>query len=179
MNRAKQIIPILCCLLFLVSCKPQEPPQTQPPKGTQTMTIKVTSTAFEEGEMIPPKHTADGMDVSPPLAWTGLPEGTQSVALINDDPDAPMGTWVHWLVWNIPPSVPGWPFHPHARARWPLIPRGMNGRRRGSSAPLRVRSHATWNDRDAAREIRVQGRPIWRARHANFVRSVFGEWSDE
>jgi len=68
------------------------------------MTLKVTSTAFTDGGMIPSKYTADGEDISPPLAWEGLPEGTQSVAIINDDPDAPMGTWVHWLVWNIPPE---------------------------------------------------------------------------
>ena len=69
------------------------------------MTLTVTSTEFEDGGMIPPKYTADGQDISPPIAWDGLPEGTKSIALINDDPDAPMGTWVHWLIWNIPPEV--------------------------------------------------------------------------
>lgn len=71
------------------------------------MDLKVTSPAFEHNGMIPPKYTADGEDVSPPLAWSGVPEGTQSLALICDDPDAPMGTWVHWLMWNIPPEMTG------------------------------------------------------------------------
>lgn len=69
------------------------------------MTISVSSSAFEEGGMIPSKYTCDGQDISPPLKWEGIPEGTKSMALIADDPDAPMGTWVHWVVWNIPPDV--------------------------------------------------------------------------
>lgn len=55
--------------------------------------------------MIPAKYTADGEDISPPLSWEGLPGETKSVAIIADDPDAPRGTWVHWLVWNLPPDV--------------------------------------------------------------------------
>lgn len=71
------------------------------------MTLKVTSTAFEHNGMIPSRYTADGADVSPPLQWQGVPEGARSIAVICDDPDAPMGTWVHWLVWNIPPAMTG------------------------------------------------------------------------
>lgn len=85
-------------------CEPEKTEQVRD-QGGATMTLKVTSTAFEEGGMIPAKYTADGQDISPPLAWSQVPEGTRSVAIINDDPDAPMGTWVHWLVWNIPPDV--------------------------------------------------------------------------
>ncbi len=66
------------------------------------MEIKVTSSAFKEGGMIPAKYTCDGADVSPPLQWDAVHEGTQSVALICDDPDAPMGTWVHWVLFNLP-----------------------------------------------------------------------------
>ncbi|RMF57675.1 MAG: YbhB/YbcL family Raf kinase inhibitor-like protein [Calditrichaeota bacterium] len=66
------------------------------------MEIKVTSSAFEEGGLIPSKYTCDGADVSPPLSWTAGPKGTQSFALICDDPDAPMGTWVHWVMFNLP-----------------------------------------------------------------------------
>ena len=69
------------------------------------MVIKVTSSAFEEGGMIPRKYTCDGADVSPPLAWTGIPEGAKTIALINDDPDAPMGTWVHWVLFNLPARI--------------------------------------------------------------------------
>jgi Raf kinase inhibitor-like YbhB/YbcL family protein len=69
------------------------------------MEIKLTSPAFEEGGMIPEKHSCDGMDVSPALAWTSGPEGTKTFALICDDPDAPMGTWVHWVLFNLPANV--------------------------------------------------------------------------
>jgi len=55
--------------------------------------------------MIPEKYTCDGSDISPPLSWSGVPDNTQSIALISDDPDAPMGTWVHWVLFNIPPDV--------------------------------------------------------------------------
>ncbi len=67
------------------------------------MEIKIKSAAFEEGGMIPKKYTCDGRDVSPPLSWTSVPEGTKSLALICDDPDAPTrGTWIHWVIFNIP-----------------------------------------------------------------------------
>jgi len=66
------------------------------------MDIKITSSAFEEGGLIPPKYTCDGADTSPPLQWDVVPEGTKSIALISDDPDAPMGTWVHWVLFNLP-----------------------------------------------------------------------------
>jgi Raf kinase inhibitor-like YbhB/YbcL family protein len=69
------------------------------------MSLVLTSTAFQDGEAIPSKYTCDGHDVSPPLAWSAPPNGTKSLALINDDPDAPMGTWVHWVVYNLPASV--------------------------------------------------------------------------
>jgi len=68
----------------------------------KTMELKVTSSAFKEGEMIPKKYTCDDRDVSPPLAWGQTPPGTKSAALICDDPDAPMGTWVHWVLFNVP-----------------------------------------------------------------------------
>lgn len=71
-------------------------------KGEAAVKLTLTSPAFEDGQPIPPRFTADGADVSPPLEVSGIPEGTASLALIMDDPDAPMGTWVHWVVWNIP-----------------------------------------------------------------------------
>jgi len=69
------------------------------------MQIEIKSSAFEEGGMIPKKYTCDGADVSPPLSWTSVPEGTKTIALICDDPDAPMGTWVHWVLFNLPADV--------------------------------------------------------------------------
>lgn len=68
------------------------------------MQIQITSSAFKEGENIPTKYTCDGENVSPPLAWSVAPPGTQSLALIADDPDAPGKTWVHWVAINIPAS---------------------------------------------------------------------------
>ena len=69
------------------------------------MAFTLTSTAFRDGAAIPVKHTCDGLDVSPPLAWSGAPAGTRSFALIADDPDAPAGSWVHWVVYNLPAAV--------------------------------------------------------------------------
>lgn len=60
------------------------------------------SPAFADGSRIPVKYTGEGDDRSPPLEWTDPPEGTKAFALICDDPDAPHGTWDHWLVWNLP-----------------------------------------------------------------------------
>lgn len=74
----------------------------------------IQSSAFEPGGDIPRKYTCDGEDVSPPLAWSGVPEGTRSLVLIVDDPDAPdpqapKMTWVHWVLYNIPPQASGLP----------------------------------------------------------------------
>jgi len=73
--------------------------------GGTIMELKVTSLAFKNGEMIPKKYTCDGEEVSPPLEWSGVPAGAKSIALISDDPDAPMGTWVHWVIFNMPPDT--------------------------------------------------------------------------
>lgn len=69
------------------------------------MGFTLTSSAFQPGGMIPKKFTCDGPDVSPPLEWDDPPAGTQSFSLIADDPDAPVGTWVHWVVYDLPASV--------------------------------------------------------------------------
>lgn len=72
--------------------------------------MRLTATAFQSGGEIPAVHACDGSDASPALAWDGAPRGTKSFALIVDDPDAPAGTWVHWVVFNIPAttrSLPG------------------------------------------------------------------------
>ena len=67
--------------------------------------MKITSTAFDEGAMIPGKYTCDDKDISPPLKWSDEPEGTKTFALICDDPDAPGRTWVHWVLFNLPASL--------------------------------------------------------------------------
>ncbi|MFH1783422.1 MAG: YbhB/YbcL family Raf kinase inhibitor-like protein [bacterium] len=67
--------------------------------------MKLTSSAFSDGERIPAKHTCDGENVSPSLSILDVPEGTESLALVMDDPDATIGTFDHWVVWNIPADV--------------------------------------------------------------------------
>lgn len=67
-------------------------------------TIEVSSKAFKSGGLIPEKYTCDGQNINPPLDISGMPYDTKTLVLIVDDPDAPVGTWVHWLVWNIPVS---------------------------------------------------------------------------
>ena len=71
------------------------------------MSLAVTTTAFSPGGAIPTNYTCDGSDASPDLSWSGAPAGVQSFALIADDPDAPVGTWTHWIIWNIPPHNTG------------------------------------------------------------------------
>ena len=76
------------------------------------MPMGLTSPAFAHQADIPAKYTCEGSDISPPLAWSGIPAGTQSLALIVDDPDAPdpaapKTTWVHWVLYNMPPTAKG------------------------------------------------------------------------
>jgi Raf kinase inhibitor-like YbhB/YbcL family protein len=69
--------------------------------------LTLSSTAFANGNKIPAKYSCDGDDTSPPLSWSGIPSGTKSLALIVDDPDAPQKTWVHWVLYNLPPDSAG------------------------------------------------------------------------
>lgn len=69
------------------------------------MAFSITSNAFDQGGTIPKKHTCDGPDLSPALKWIDPPDGTKSFALIMDDPDAPVGTWVHWVLYNLLPET--------------------------------------------------------------------------
>jgi Raf kinase inhibitor-like YbhB/YbcL family protein len=73
------------------------------------MSLQLSSSAFGDGESIPKRFTCQGEDLSPPLAWTNVPDGTNSLALIMDDPDAPAGTWVHWVIYDLPASSAGLP----------------------------------------------------------------------
>jgi Raf kinase inhibitor-like YbhB/YbcL family protein len=80
------------------------------PEGVHPMSITLRSESFRHQGEIPTKYTCEGQDISPPLAWSGVPEGTRSLALIVDDPDAPdpaapRMTWVHWVLYNLPPSA--------------------------------------------------------------------------
>src|ERR1700736_425952 len=73
-----------------------------PKKENMPMTMKVTSSAFQSGQAIPATYTCDGVDISPPLHWSGVPAAAHSLALICGDPDAPVGTWVHWVFYDLP-----------------------------------------------------------------------------
>lgn len=73
--------------------------------GGNAVAFTLTSSAFNAGSVIPREYTCDGSDLSPPLAWIDAPESTKSFALIMDDPDAPVGLWTHWVLWNIPANL--------------------------------------------------------------------------
>ena len=107
----RKLISLLLFTAFLAfamgGCGPRpspvpEAPTATPEKGGREMAFELTSTAFAPGEPIPQKYSCDGEDISPPLQWSDPPQGTQSFALIADDPDAPIGTWVHWVLFNLP-----------------------------------------------------------------------------
>jgi hypothetical protein len=106
MNKKYYIILLLLFLIYGFAAKVE---------GDKKMTITITSSAFKEGQMIPAKYTCDGSNISPPLNWQQIPQGTarlslpksKSFALICDDPDAPVGIWVHWVMWNIPAESNG------------------------------------------------------------------------
>lgn len=107
--QGKNIVVIAFMTAFVVLCTgcvlmPQSQESIQ---LSDQMTLKVTSGAFRDGEMIPVKYTGDGDDASPPLAWSGAPANVSEFALICDDPDAPMGTFTHWVIYGIPGNVSG------------------------------------------------------------------------
>jgi Raf kinase inhibitor-like YbhB/YbcL family protein len=90
------------------------------------MSISITSPEFKKGEKIPPRFTGDGDNISPRLEWSNIPENTKSLALIMDDPDAPGGTFVHWVIFNMPADSTGLP---EAAACEPQLPDGsLQGR---------------------------------------------------
>jgi len=91
------------------------------------MALELSSPAFKEGEYIPPAFSCSGSDISPPLNWKGIPPGTVTLALTCTDPDAPVGTWTHWVIFNIPASLPGVEEHFSRRSLLPSgISQGMN-----------------------------------------------------
>jgi len=132
--------------ISLVGCKQAKPPgetvepvestdsTVSPPESEQggmAMAFELRSPAFTHEGTIPPKYTCDGEDISPRLEWNDPPEGTQSFALIADDPDAPVGTWVHWVLYNIPAGVRALPEAIAAESELPEGSRhGKNGWRR-------------------------------------------------
>jgi Raf kinase inhibitor-like YbhB/YbcL family protein len=96
-----------CCTALTVAgfTAPAITKQKPSEKEKKLMTIQISSIAFAEGQPIPEKHTCQGKDISPPLRWTGAPANTKSFALIADDPDAPVGIWVHWVLFDLLPTT--------------------------------------------------------------------------
>ena len=94
-------------LLLLIGCASPAPPAKRQLENvnlpqTAQPAMQVTSTAFKEGQSIPRQYTCDGVNISPPLEWNGVPKSAKTIAIIADDPDAPAGTWVHWVLYNLP-----------------------------------------------------------------------------
>lgn len=96
--------------LAVTGCEPASNSDQTSPDGGEEMSINVQSSAFDAGEQIPTAHTGDGADSSPPLSWSGIPEGTRELALICDDPDAPTeDPWVHWVIYKLPATATSLP----------------------------------------------------------------------
>ena len=97
--RTKMLFAAALLAGFITACNAENPPS-----NGATMKLHLTTTAFAEGQPIPRRHAFDDQDLSPALQWSGVPPAAKSLALICDDPDAPMGTWVHWVIYDLPPS---------------------------------------------------------------------------
>jgi Raf kinase inhibitor-like YbhB/YbcL family protein len=92
-------------ILLLPACGRSPSTESILPEDPKLNTIRLQSPAFTGGGTIPKLYTCDGKDVSPPLAWSGVPEVARSLALICEDPDAPRGAWTHWVIFDIPATV--------------------------------------------------------------------------
>lgn len=96
------------------------------------MAFSLSSNAFQNGGDIPNKYTCDGADVPPELSWNNVPNATQSLALIAEDPDAPAGTWTHWVLYDLPPDTPG------LEENVPKVDQLPNGARQGRNDFKRI-----------------------------------------
>lgn len=108
MNTVRSCALVFLLALLLAACTGGSADPSSP-GGAPPADLAISSPAFAQGAPIPVKYTCAGEDISPPLEWSGIPAGVKSLALVVDDPDAPGGTWVHWVVVNLPPDTPGLP----------------------------------------------------------------------
>jgi Raf kinase inhibitor-like YbhB/YbcL family protein len=103
---------LILCAVLVLACG-QQPAGTDVKQAQPSAGMRLTSSAFADGQTMPKQHTGDGRNISPPLAWTDAPEGTKSFALACNDPDAPHGDFIHWVVYNLGPETgslkPGMP----------------------------------------------------------------------
>lgn len=106
-----RVASIALMMMFAMACAKQPAATTANSPGTQTTqaapNMKLVSSAFNEGQAISRQYTCDGINISPPLEWTGIPKSAKTLAIIADDPDAPAGTWVHWVIYNLPADTMG------------------------------------------------------------------------
>ena len=105
MRNSSLVMTAAFLMLVFLSCNSRQPvvqpPAANTPKAEKPE-IKLTSTAFKEGQPIPRTYTCDGVNVSPPLEWSGVPKTAKTLSIICDDPDASPDTWVHWVLYNLP-----------------------------------------------------------------------------
>src|SRR2546429_4551576 len=106
MSRTLAISNLVLVILLLIGCagsrRPDEQPMNENRGGKDMSGIKLVSSAFKEGETIPRQYTCDGVNISPPLEWSGVPKSAKTIAIIAEDPDAPSGTYTHWVLYNLP-----------------------------------------------------------------------------
>ena len=107
MMRVTGLLAPLALAIFGASCAPSERGRSAPAPEGSPIAFRITSAAFEPGQPIPARHTCDGENLSPPLQWSGVPASAVTLALVCDDPDAPAGTWVHWVLYGLRPSETG------------------------------------------------------------------------
>lgn len=124
------IVSVVLLILILIGCAGRPQPIVQQPAADKPKTakpeIKLTSTALKEGEAIPRTYTCDGVNVSPPFEWSGVPKAAKTLVIIADDPDAPGGMWVHWVLYNLPADNIG--FVENLPATEKLVAGGFQGK---------------------------------------------------
>ena len=136
-------LPVALVMLVQAAC--QNP--TAVTGEEKAMTFSLTSPAFKNNERIPKQYTGEGADMSPPLEWSGPPAETKSLALICDDPDAPVGTWDHWVLWNLPGETRKLPENVARTETLPDLGGARQGKnswpRIGYNGPMPPKGHGT------------------------------------
>jgi Raf kinase inhibitor-like YbhB/YbcL family protein len=125
------LVVLMMLAIALTGCRPAA--STPSEGGDKAMTtFEITSPAFAQGQEMPKVHSCDGKSISPPLQWSNPPSGTRSLALIMDDPDAPRGTFVHWVVYDLPASANSLP------QAVPAQPELADGTRQGNNGAGKI-----------------------------------------